>query len=293
MVLAAHKRWLQSFRQALAENNHSALLTLTAQAESRPGLSALGGNELQGRTPLEWAIRERSAWGVEQMLTLCRSSTQGGLGLAELECFFEVLGNFYEQRHWSDAQQMLDEIWPQVRSVVEKSMPGRLHALGAFLKYFPHPDNLARTRWEALGMNALVQGIVDTPFHPVGIGSPMTALQLAWINGLHVAVELLMDAGASAIHCQPTTVLPDWTLASATVERDLVCAQGMGSLRVQAHAKQRWIASTPTIAESLGDAMVLVCDFRSEWKNVDKRVRAQELSHGLPAALPRRLGPRF
>lgn len=288
-----HKEWLRFFKQALADQHLPALLVLATQSDQIPAVLEPRSPDAMTRSVLGWAIRERSAWGVGHLLARDRSLAHGGVGLAELDSFFETLALFNEQRHEQECREMISEVWPLLRPVVEASHPARLHALGAFLKHFPSRAAVAHHQWEALGMRSLCQGVVDTPFYPMGQGLLMTALQLSWLNALPAAVELLLDAGASAIMPQPTTVLPSWDLAAATAARDQVCAEGLSARQIQVHAQQRWATSSPAVREILGDALVSVCDFRSQWQGVDQRVKAQVLDHALPPSPSKARGPRF
>lgn len=281
------QEWGRQFQDALQSKDANALVALAIDAERTPSLSAI--DDRQDQTPLAWAIFERSAWGVEQLLRSC----QFGIDYEEVLVFFVALGQFNAEHHRPQAQELMAEVWPVMRAVLETSVSGRLSVLGAFLRYMPDRDATIRRNWEGLGMQALCEGVVDTPFFPLQTNLSLTALQAAWINALPVAVELLLDAGASATRPQPTTLLPDWDLAGATAERDLVCDQGLSSLKIQAHARQRWSTPSPTVAQGLGDALVSICDFRNQWQGVDQRVKAQLLDHTLPAVRARAPCPRF
>lgn len=288
-----HKEWLRSFKQAIADQHVTALIALADQSDQTPVLLVSSQPDPVARSVLGWAIRERSAWGVEHLLAADRSLAQGVVGLEELDSFFETLALFNEQRHEQECREMVGEVWPLLLPAVEASSYLRLYAVGAFLKHFPSRLEVARRQWEDLGMRAVSQGVVDTPFYPMGQGLLTTALQLAWLNALPAAVELLLDAGASAVRSQPSTVLPNWDLASATAVRDQVCAEGLSTRQIQVHAQQRWATASPSVYATLGDALVSICDFRSKWQGVDQRVRAQVLDHALPSSPSKTRVPRF
>jgi len=215
-----------------------------------------------------------------------------GVGLEHLSRFFVTLSKYEEDRHKEDAQLLIGGVWPLLRPPMD-AVSVRVFVLCEVVKSFPQNPEVARRHWHGLGMDTFCEGIIDTAFCLVDKTLPVTALQLAWLNNMPAAVGLLLGAGASATIPRPDTVLPDWDLATATAERDMVCQRGDSATAINAYAQKRWASSSPDIIQSIGDAFQGICDNRSVWRDADRLVRSQVLDQDLPVVPDKARGPRF
>lgn len=293
----AQIQWAKAFVEALESQDETKLEALVQRYQQDPSVA---GAEEMLRTPLHRAIWALNPWGIQYLLQ--HHPTE--LGLEEVNGLFLALGTCDEE-HLDVATDLIQSIWPALRTVFETSDAGRLQVLAALMDDlmddFPGPP-VARHCWQALGMKAWCEGIVDQPYRAPGEQFRVTALQMAWLRGGAAAATLLLDAGASPVTVEPSCELSTWSLVEALGVRDhalahkaqaTIAGYAMPASHLRALAQQRWSTFNPTLQEKVADAFTAMCQAPQRWAAVENHVRALQLEQRLPAPRPRSASPRF
>lgn len=290
-------RWSNAFVEALEKKDRPSLEALVEQYRQNP---AVAGYFEAPNTPLRKAIWAMSPWAFHFLLDQYPVSSVGELGLAEVGEFFKALAAC-DAAHRSFGQEFIEGIWPRLQAPLAPTPAGRLEGLVELLQHFPPPE-VARVYWHALGMPAWCEGIVDQEMEPRGESYKVTPLQLAWLKGCPVAVELLLEAGASMEKANADSGLFWWDLVEV-----LECQEyGLEDLPGDApFERERWHARLkvisqwpcmslkPALTEQAGQAFVSMCTSHAAWQGVKNHVRARRLEKALPAPQVPKVGARF
>lgn len=290
-------RWSNALVEAVETKDRLSLEALVEQYRQNP---AVAGYFEAPNTPLRKAIWAMSPWAFHFLLDQYPVSSVGELGLPEVGEFFKSLAAC-DAEHRSFGQEFIEGIWPRLQPMVGTTPTDRLAVLLALLQQFPQPD-VARTYWHALGMPAWCEGIVDQEMEPRGESYKVTPLQLAWLKGCPVAVELLLEAGASMEKANADSGLFWWDLVEV-----LECQEyGLEDLpgdapfeRDRWHARLKVISQwpcqslKPALTEQAGQAFVSMCTSHAAWQGVKNHVRARQLEDALPVPQASLMAPRF
>lgn len=291
-------RWSNAFVRAVEENDRPSLEGLVEQYRQNP---TVAGYFEAPNTPLRKAIWAMSPWAFNLLLDHYPASSVGELGMREVSEFFIALESCARFSQQAFTSEFTAGIWPRLQATVGATPADRLAVLSELLLHFPQPA-VARANWLALGMPAWCEGLVDHLVEPGGKGFKVTPLQLAWLQGCPVAVELLLEAGASMEKATAASDLPGWDLVGllqlqeqglqdppgdALFERELWHAR----LKTLSHGHCQSL--NPALAEQAGQAFVSMCTSRAAWQGVKNHVRALRMESLLPPPQASKAGLRF